>query len=290
MKHTRFMLLIALCSLAAMQPIRAQAENKITPDVVYGHKDGLALTMDVLTPPKPNGCGVLFMVSGGWYSRYIDPNRAQERFSPLLKAGFTVFAVRHGSSPRYLIPEIIGDVRRSVRFVRFHSDKFGVAPDRLGVYGGSAGGHLSLVLGTSSDKGNLASPDPILKTTDRVAAVVAYYPPTDLRPWVTDVNSPYYKNYPALRFDAKQAAACSPLLQVTPDDAPTLLIHGDQDKLVPIEHSQNIMQEFRTHKVDANLVIVKDAAHGFRGADAETADLATVKWFQDHLLKKKVSP
>jgi len=290
MKRMRLMLLLGVCFFPGPQRIVAQDQTKITADVVYGHKDGLALTMDVFTPAKPNGCGVLFMVSGGWYSRYIDPSRAQERFVPLLKSGFTVFAVRHGSSPRYLIPEIIGDVRRSVRFVRFHADKFGVAPDRLGVYGGSAGGHLSLVLGTSSDKGNLAAPDPILKTTDRVAAVVAYYPPTDLRPWVTDINSPYYKNYPALRFDAKQAAACSPLLQVTPDDAPTLLIHGDQDKLVPIEHSHNIMREFRTHKVDAKLLIIKDAAHGFRGEDAQTTDIATVKWFQDHLLTKEASP
>ena len=284
--------IVALVFLLLLPGQRTVSQEgvKITPDVVYGHKDGLALTMDVLTPAKPNGCGVLFMVSGGWYSRYIDPNRSQGRFAPLLKTGFTVFAVRHGSSPRYLIPEIIGDVRRSVRFVRFHADKLGVAADRLGVYGGSAGGHLSLVLGTSSDKGNLAAPDPVLKTTDRVAAVVAYYPPTDLRPWVTDVNSPYYKNYPALRFDTKQAAACSPLLQVTPDDAPTLLIHGDQDKLVPIEHSHNIMREFRTHKVDAELLIIKDAAHGFRGEDAQAADIATVKWFQDHLLKKQVSP
>ena len=144
--------------------------------------------MDVFAPVKPNGCGVLFMVSGGWYSRYIEPQRTQGRFKPLLDAGFTVFAVRHGSSPRYLVPEAIGDVRRAVRFVRYQAERFGVAPGRLGVYGGSAGGHLSLMLGTTADKGNLASPDPILRTTNRVAAVVAYYPPTDLRPWVTDIN------------------------------------------------------------------------------------------------------
>ena len=146
------------------------------------------------------------------------------------------------------------------------------------------------MLGTASDKGNLASPDPILRTPDRVAAVVAYYPPTDLRPWVTDVNSPYYKNYPALRFDTKQASACSPLLQVSADDAPTLLIHGDEDKLVPIEHSQNIMREFETHKVHSKLLVIKDAAHGFRDEDAIKADKATVEWFQAHLQKKNATP
>ena len=207
MTATRLILLGSLVFLFSGKTVSAQQKVTITPDVVYGHKDGLALTMDLFVPSQPNGCGVLFMVSGGWYSRHIAPERAQPRFAPLLNAGFTVFAVRHGSSPRYLVPEVIGDVRRAVRYVRYHAARFNVAPDRLGVYGGSAGGHLSLILGTTADKGNLASPDPILRTTNRVAAVVSYYPPTDLRPWVTDPNSPYYKNYPALRFDSKQAAA-----------------------------------------------------------------------------------
>ena len=290
MKQRQLILVCTIACLLSGKPTWSQEKVAITGDVVYGHKDGLALTMDVFAPPKENGCGVLFMVSGGWYSRYIAPQRSQSRYAPLLDAGFTVFAVRHGSSPRYLVPEAIADVRRAVRFVRYQADRFHVAPDRLGVYGGSAGGHLSLMLGTASDKGNLASPDPILRTTDRVAAVVAYYPPTDLRPWVTDVNSPYYKNYPALRFDTKQAAACSPLLQVTADDAPTLLIHGDKDKLVPIEHSENIMREFKMHKVQADLLVIKDAAHGFRDEDAQRADKATVEWFQAHLQKKKSSP
>lgn len=290
MKPKRFLVFWALSGLFCVPTAQAQQQITITPDVVYGHKDGLALTMDLFIPSDSNGCGILFMVSGGWYSRHIAPERAQPRFRPLLDAGFTVFAVRHGSSPRYVIPEIIMDVRRAVRYVRYNAKKFNVAPDRLGVYGGSAGGHLSLILGTTADKGNLASPDPILKTTDRVAAVVAYYPPTDLRPWVTDINSPYYKNYPALRFDSKKATACSPLLQVTPDDAPTLLIHGDQDKLVPIDHSNKIMEEFGTHKVQAKLLVIKDAAHGFRGEDAKTADSATVKWFQDHLKPQKATP
>ena len=290
MKPKQSIVFWALTGLIFVPSSQAQQQITITPDVVYGHKDGLALTMDLFAPSDSNGRGVLFMVSGGWYSRHIAPERSQSRFRPLLDAGFTVFAVRHGSSPRYVIPEIIGDVRRAVRYVRYHAKRFNVAPDQLGVYGGSAGGHLALMLGTSADKGNLASPDPILKTTDRVAAVVAYYPPTDLRPWVTDINSPYYKNYPALRFDSKKAATYSPLLQVTADDAPTLLIHGDKDKLVPIEHSNKIMEAFRTHKVPSKLLVIKDASHGFRGEDAMTADDATVKWFQEHLNSKNANP
>ncbi|MEO2022782.1 MAG: alpha/beta hydrolase [Pirellulaceae bacterium] len=284
-------LLLALLT-AVFTPFTAhgQETGQIMADVVYGHKDGLALTMDVFLPVKANGAGVLFMVSGGWYSRYVPPERAQLSFAPLRKAGFTVFAVRHGSSPKYLIPEIIRDVRSATRFVRHHAAKYKVDPTRLGVYGGSAGGHLSLILGTTADRGNPASPDPVQRNSSHVSAVVAFYPPTDLRPWVTDVNSRYYRNYPALRFDAKKASDFSPVLQVTPDDAPTLLIHGDLDQLVPIDHSLNILKEFEQHKVKARLITIKDAGHGFRDKDAKTASSATVQWFLDHLAPPKPSP
>ena len=289
--HRLVPFILLFCGFLSTHP-KATGEEpvKITGDVVYGHKDGLALTMDVLQPQTTNRAGVLYLVSGGWSSRYVEPTRLQKRFIPLFRAGFTVFVVRHGSSPRYVIPEIVVDVRRAVRFVRHNAQKFGVDSQRLGVFGGSAGGHLSLMLGTTADGGNVASLDPILRNSDHVAAVVAYYPPTDLQPWVTDKTSRYYENFPALRFDPKKAATYSPLLQVTGDDAPTLLIHGDQDKLVPIEHSQNIMEEFRSPKVPAELITIKDAAHGFREKDATTADLATVKWFRVHLLEKQPTP
>lgn len=265
---------------------RAEDDVKITPDVVYGHKFGMALTFDVYQPEKQaNGAGVLFMVSGGWYSKWTDPQNMVDWFKPLLDAGFTVFSVRHGSSPKFLIPEVVDDVRRSVRFIRIHSKEYGVNPDRLGVWGGSAGGHLSLVLGTTSDAGNPKEKDKVLQSSDRVAAVVAYYPPTDLREFV-DEKSPYYHRFPALQFDVDLADDFSPVLHVTPDDPPTLLIHGDQDKLVPISHSENIMKQFQAQKVPAELLIIKNAAHGFQGDDKTRASQAVVKWFKQHLLQQ----
>ena len=127
----------------------------IMPDVVYGHKDGMALTFDVLKPKaNANGAAVIFMVSGGWVSSYSPPQQAATRFQELLNKGFTVIAVRHGSSPKYFIPEIVADVRRAVRFIRFNAKRWGIDANRLGVFGGSAGGHLSLVLGTASDNGD----------------------------------------------------------------------------------------------------------------------------------------
>ena len=277
-----------LSVFAILVAAAARSDEKITivPDVVYGHKDGMALTFDVFKPAKDaNGAGILFMVSGGWYSHWSPPAPNGGSFKPMLDAGFTVFAVRHGSSPKYVIPEVIEDVRRSVRYIRLHAKEFAVDPERLGVTGGSAGGHLSLVLGTSSDAGDPKAKDEVLRVSDRVAAVVAYYPPTDLCPWV-DEKSTYYQRFPALRFDAAKARACSPLFQATADDPPTLLIHGDRDTLVPIDHSQRILAEFKKSGAPSELIVISGAAHGFKGDDGIRAADARLAWFKKYLLKK----
>lgn len=265
--------------------VRADQPFDIVPDVVYGHKDGMALTFDVFRPKQgANRAAVLFMVSGGWYSRYTPPEQSAILFSHLVGQGYTVFAVRHGSSPRYVIPEIIEDVRRAVRFVRLHAGDYNVDPQRLGVMGGSAGGHLSLVLGTMGDDGNPGDADEVLRTSDRVAAVVAYYPPTDLRPW-TEPSSKYYQTFPALRFDMAKFGDCSPLLHVSADDAPTLLVHGDQDTLVPLDHSERILAQLKEHQVPCELLVIPGAGHSFKGQDALRANAATLAWLKKHLLQ-----
>lgn len=285
----RILIAIVVLSAVPTSSLQAQGNVKITADVVYGHKYGLALTMDVFQPQKSNGAGVVFMVSGGWYSRWSPPKSTVRRFQSLLDAGFTVFAVRHGSSPKFGIPEAVADVRRGVRFIRSEAKRFGVDPERLGVFGGSAGGHLSLMLGTTADKGNPDATDDVLKQSSRVAAVVAYFPPTDLRGmvWKAPKHDPQYDRFPALNLEVKDAATVSPLLAVTSDDAPTLLIHGDKDRLVPIDHSTKILAAFQKAKVTSELITIEGAAHGFRGKDGERANAALVRWFEQHLKKKK---
>jgi len=278
-------LLVIAVSLYVTQAHAAEGVE-IVPDIAYGHKHGMALTFDVYKPEQgANGAGILFIVSGGWYSNWRPPEQNMGWFKPMLDKGFTVFAVRHGSSPKYVIPEIIEDVRRSVRFVRLRAEEFGVDPERLGVAGASAGGHLSLMLGTASDDGDPNAKDEVLRVSDRVAAVVAYYPPTDIRPWVS-LDSEISKAFPALRFEEEKAAACSPLLQVSKDDAPTLLVHGDKDSLVPLHHSERILAEFEKHKVASELLVIKGAGHGFRGNNGKRAGDALVAWFGKHLTKK----
>jgi acetyl esterase/lipase len=292
--------LIALAAfvvcISACQALPAIAESayKITPDVVYGHKAGMALTFDVIQPKKPNGAGVLFMVSGGWVSFWVPPEtfvdpKAPEflrHFGEIVDHGYTLFIVRHGSSPQFKVPEAVADVRRAVRYIRLNAAKFDVNPDRLGVCGGSAGGHLSLMLGTASDDGDKKAKDEVDRASDRVAAVVAYFPPVDIREWVGKMID----KFPALDFDKKLAESISPILFVTDDDPPTLLIHGDKDTLVKLDNSQRIMDEFKKHKVSCDLVVMTGAGHGFAGDQGTQAAKALVAWFDKYLSADMAKP
>ena len=290
-------LAILLLAATAVSAQDAQADKKLTDltividaDVVYGHKYGLALTYDALQPNTDrNRAGVLFMVSGGWVSRWGPPERFIERFRPLPEAGYTVFLVRHGSSPRFVVPECVNDVRRAVRHVRSSAKRFDIDPNRLGVFGGSAGGHLALMLGTTGQDANPKAKDPLQRYSSRVTAVVAFFPPTDLSKYL-DPKLGFLERFPALKFDPKQSPDVSPLLQVTPDDAPALMIHGDKDKLVPLFHSQTIHKALGEKKVPSELMVIEGAAHGFNSADNKRANAATLKWFNRYLLKPAAAP
>ena len=98
-------------------------------------------------PAQPNGAGLISIVSGGWQSSVEIAQIFAQAYPPLNEKGFTVFAVRHGSWPRYPLSSIVADMRRSVRFIRQHAKEYGVDPNRIGVFGSSAGGHLALLLG-----------------------------------------------------------------------------------------------------------------------------------------------
>jgi acetyl esterase/lipase len=276
-----------LALLAGPLFLRADEGPRIKEDVIYGRKDGMALTLDVITPAKPNGAGVLFIQSGGWYSGWNPPKLLANILKPFLDKGLTMFIVRHGSSPKYNIPEIVQDVRRSVRFIRSKAKDFGVDADRLGVMGFSAGGHLSLVLGTTGDDGQEKSKDEVLRNSSKVAAVVAIFPPTDIRKWVEDPPD-NIKRFPALRFDVKKAGDYSPLLHVKAETPPILLIHGDKDTLVPIDHSQKMYDALQKAKVKSKLVVVEGAGHGFNPKQNQTIVVpAMVDWFVTNLAEKK---
>ena len=265
-------------AIVALLAASAAAEVTVTPDVVYGHKAGMALVYDVFQPEEANGAAVMYMVSGGWFSRWQPPERRQRAFQHLLDAGFTMVAVHHGSAPRFKVPDAVADVRRAVRHVRANAAAYGIDPERLGVQGGSAGGHLSLMLGLASDPGDPTAEQPVLRESNRVQAVVAYFPPVDLR----DAAGPN-ERFPALDFDPTLAADISPIAFVSADDPPVLLIHGDADELVPISNSERMHAALTEANVANEMVVIEGAAHGFRGPAAERARQESVTFFTAHL-------
>jgi acetyl esterase/lipase len=198
------------------------------------------------------------------------------RFQALLDSGFTVFAVRHGSSPRFNVLEAVEDVQKALQFVHANATDFGVDPDRLGVHGGSAGGHLSLMLGLAPAGSSENSPSGL------IAAVVAYFPPVDIRQMVGPS-----RRFPALEFEPSQAPSISPILFASADDPPTLLVHGTADTLVPIRNSETMLAALQEQNVPVELLVLEGAGHGFRGEDGQRASAALVAWFEKYLSPEK---
>lgn len=287
-------LLVACITVITLSPsVRAEDWRTITPDVIYGHKAGMALTYDVVRPTQPNGAAVLFMVSGGWVSQWGDPNgvvradkpKGLNLFEKIVDRGYTLILVRHGSSPYFKVPDAVADVRLAIRHIRSQAEKFGIDPNRIGVCGGSAGGHLSLILGSLGDDGDAKGKTDLDKVSSRVQAVVAYFPPTDIREYVN--HKTLSESFPAIVFPENEAADVSPLLAVTSDDAPTLLIHGDKDELVPISHSERYNEAMKKAGATCELIVMKGAAHGFPGEQGTQAETALLDWFDKYLAKSK---
>ena len=122
--------------------------------------------MDVFKPAKPNGIGVLWMVSGGWVSNHDNINAGLA--VPFTSRGETVFEIVHGTQPRFPVGDIVKDIRRAVRFVRFHAADYGVDPNKLGISGGSSGGHLSLITASMGDDGEPNAKDPVDRVSSRL--------------------------------------------------------------------------------------------------------------------------
>jgi acetyl esterase/lipase len=272
-------------------------------DVIYGRKYGTALTMDVFKPAEPNGAGVIICISGGWVSKHenINPMFAAE----LLKRGFTVFAVVHGSQPKFTIPECVADINRAVRYIRTHAEDFGIDGNRLGISGASAGGHLSLMLGCAGCQGDPKADDPVDRASSCVQAVACFFPPTDFlnygkegvkslgiepnhqfkAPFDFREQDPTTKLFMPVNLERgeKICKEMSPIYHVNEGDAPTLILHGDADTLVPLQQSEIIVEKFKAAGVPVELIVKKGAGHGI-WPSMLTTDFATIAaWFEQYL-------
>ena len=286
-------------------PAAADVTYTRTEDVIYGRKFGTALTLDVFTPKQANGAAIVFAVSGGWFSahEFIDLGLMNE----YLKRGYTVFAVVHGSQPKFTIPEILEDMHRAIRFIRSRASQYQVDPNRIGICGASAGGHLSLMQGTAGTPGNPEAKDPVERESSRVQAVACFFPPTDFlnygkagenaigRGILKDFHAPFdfheinkTNNTYILITDENRileiGKAISPVNHVSKDDPPTLILHGENDTLVPIQQAEIIIAKMKDADIPCELVRKKGEGHGWNGFGKDSPVLAD--WFDKHLSKK----
>ena len=310
---TRMVVLVGV--FAATNHSLEGVEFTRTEDVIYGRKYGTALTMDVITPEKQNGRGVIFAVSGGWFSSHDNIGKAINRglFQELLKRGYVVFGVVHGSQPKFTVPEIREDMHRAVRFIRHHASRYKIDPKKLGMFGGSAGGHLTLMQGTDGQAGDSSAKDPVDRESSEVQAIVSYFPPTDFLNYGKEGQhfdklvrglmlgrNPYLAALDFRRFDKQKQLIVkvedeaeikrllkesSPIAHVTKDDAPVLIIHGDADLLVPIQQAKRILKKYKEAGVESELLVMPGKNHGWKAEPYELKRFGD--WFDKYLLGGK---
>jgi acetyl esterase/lipase len=263
-------------------------------DVIFGRKDGMALTMDVFSPEQPRGIGVILLISGGWVSSHgmIDA-QWKANIETLVKRGITVFAVVHSSMPEYKIPDIQKDVARAVRYIRYNANQWNVDPTRLGITGQSSGGHLSLLHAEAAAPADTSSKDPVDQVSSAVGAVACFYPPTDFLFFgsngINVLASPRFQKFLAAFVDdpsdslklAKAAEAVSPVKYISALMVPTLIIAGSADKLVPIEQSRIYIEKLKEFNIPCKLEIREGKDHGWPDIAQDYNVIAD--WFELYL-------
>lgn len=262
-------------------------------DVVYLRTEGVAMTMVVFIPEKPNGVGIIKIVSGGWKSRH---SKVKDGFSkPYTDHGYTVFAVFHGSQPRYKVRDIMGFMHRAVRFIRTNADRWNIDPDRIGVTGGSAGGHLSLILATTGGAGDPKAKDPVDRASSAVQCAGVFYPPTDYLNWSEPGDDAVgigkqIKWQPAFGDESKTTdgrqvlgRAMSSIYHISETTAPISIMHGDADPVVPLFQSQSFQKIAESKGVPFELVIKQGGKHGW--PNRQDDEVQFLQWFDRHLLR-----
>jgi acetyl esterase/lipase len=280
-------------------------------NVIYGRKNGTALTLDVFTPLHgANGAAVLNILSGDFVSEPM-PETDEWILLPLLSRGYTVINIVHGGTPKYNMAEIVRDLDRAARFTRFHAHDYGFDPNRIGVTGSSSGGYLALMLATAgSSEPPLADgidptchPDAIDAVSCRVQAAGCFFPPSDWlnygegnksildTQWGPKFQCLFdFRDFEPVRhawvpMDAtrtvKLLSDLSPARRVTKDAAATLIFHGEKDPSVPLQQSQLMVARLKAASVPAELVVKAGAGHGWEGKSRDLDRIAD--WFDRYL-------
>jgi acetyl esterase/lipase len=256
-------------------------------NVEYSNPDGQHLQLDLARSKAGNGpFPAIVCIHGGGF-------RAGTRQGydglciRLAQRGYVAVTVSYRRAPKYQFPAAIHDVKAAIRWLRANAKKYHIDPDRIGVTGGSAGGHLAEFLGVTGGVSRFEGSGGNAEQSSRVVCVVNYYGPSDF-------TKSYGKSVDAaevlplwlggnLDQARRKHLVASPLYWVTPDAAPTLCIHGTEYKYVAHEQAAWLIDKLKAAGVEAELLTLEGAGHGFKGKDAERAESAMLAFFAKHL-------
>lgn len=307
MKRCLIILIALICSIPTA---RAGMKVSRTSDIVYDHRDGLALVFDVIRPEKQNGAAILNIISGSWVSRAAS-TQSTESYKEYTDRGFTVFVVTHVSQPRYNVREIIGQFQRAIRFIRYHAAEYGIDPDRLGATGASAGGHLSISAAVYGEDAQTeeeyrarhgldekVSIDPIELQSSKIQCVACFYPPTNFVNYI-DLHTNWF-DFPTVRNvspngsfietpdsprDKQDEAlrSISPYFEVDADTPPILIIHGTADELVPFSQSVSFVAKLMSLGLPYRFIPREGKGHGWEWDPQDDQEMCD--WFEKWLSK-----
>lgn len=293
----RHLLSIAVLAISwQLYPALANGEDSVRSGIVYSSVNGQELKLDLATPdgdgPFP---AIVFIHGGGWhsgnrstYSRHIVEAAERGYVAATISYRLMQFDEEHRDTATAapIFPAQVHDVKAAIRWLRAHADQYHVDPERIGVTGASAGGHLSLMLGLTDPTAALEGHGGHEDHSSRVQAVVNYFGPTEFLsgyeassvPWILRL---FMGGEPGERRATYLAA--SPVNYASSDDPPVLTLHGDQDELVPIDQARLLDQRLKAVGVDHTLVILEGQGHGFSGESQSRAAELTWEFFENHL-------
>lgn len=292
--------LIAILLAVVNPPVSAADNGDGLPyvqkkDVIYGEVHGVGLLMDVFVPKgKPNGLAIVDVASGAWHSdrSKIRDHTLAQIFQIHCSRGYVVFAVRPGSRTHFTVEDMVKHLKMGIRHIKEQAGEYRIDPNRLGMTGASAGGHLALLAALGIEQGRPDARNAAQRLDTGVKAVAVFFPPTDFVDWKGDGKMASPELLGGLIFPGgvqgrseeeimAQARKISPLRNATRIPLPMLLFHGDADPLVPLNHSQRFVAAMKEAGNTIELIVKPGGGHPWLTLPEEVRLMAD--WFDKQL-------